>query len=618
MTSLRNHARIVRSLADEVATIDRQTRVLGDFAEGTADWRELLTRKLLPQLSDDAWLVVAVVGGTNIGKSVIFNHLAGSAISASSPLASGTKHPVLVCPESFTNEHDLSAIFPDFTVLPWNSADESLKEDSRHCLFWRTTESARPNLLLLDTPDIDSDAPVNWERADAVRQAADVLVAVLTQQKYNDAAVKQFFRKAAAEDKVMVIVFNRVDLPDDEEWWPKWLETFCQETGAHPEAVFLAPNDRRAADRLALPFFDRTAGKSSPEPASLSNVLSDLRFGEIKLRTLRGSIQQLIGPEGLPGWLASIRGRSAEFQSAADLLATHRLAEIRNWPVLPNAVMLREIRQWWANNRTGWTATIHTAYDKVGNVLLTPFTLAKNWVQPPGPPPIEDYRHREWAVIVETIEHVFQKLEWLSELGNPLLTNRLSEILSGKSRADLLSRWDREHSELDFSKLAHEVVARELAGFREENPAYYRFFQQLDIAAAAGRPALTIALGITGIGLPFGEAATQLASTAIMQSALHVTGDVIGGATVATVGDAAINTAAGTTSGYLQARFRRLQEVFASERTAWLAERLERDLLGELAKDWREAAAIPTLPSLKRVDDLVKELRQTLNADDQA
>ena len=34
---------------------------------------------------------------------------------------------------------------------------------------------------------------------DDARICADVLIAVLTQQKYNDAAVKDFFRKAAAE-----------------------------------------------------------------------------------------------------------------------------------------------------------------------------------------------------------------------------------------------------------------------------------------------------------------------------------------------------------------------------------------------------------------------------------
>lgn len=69
-----------------------------------------------------------------------------------------------------------------------------------------------PKLVLLDTPDVDSDAHVNWQRADIVRQAADVLIAVVTQQKYNDAAVKKFFRHAAAADKAIVLLFNQLIL----------------------------------------------------------------------------------------------------------------------------------------------------------------------------------------------------------------------------------------------------------------------------------------------------------------------------------------------------------------------------------------------------------------------
>ncbi len=61
-----------------------------------ADWFGLLEHKLLPQLARPALLVVAVVGGTNIGKSVLFNHLTGEDASGVSPLAAGTKHPV--CP----------------------------------------------------------------------------------------------------------------------------------------------------------------------------------------------------------------------------------------------------------------------------------------------------------------------------------------------------------------------------------------------------------------------------------------------------------------------------------------------------------------------------------------
>ena len=56
---------------------------------------------------------------------------------------------------------------------------------------------------------MDSDALVNWQRVRAIRQVADVLVAVLTQQKYNDAAVKQFFREAVQADKPIVAVFNQ-------------------------------------------------------------------------------------------------------------------------------------------------------------------------------------------------------------------------------------------------------------------------------------------------------------------------------------------------------------------------------------------------------------------------
>ena len=74
-----------------------------------------------------------------------------------------------------------------------------------------------PRLLLLDAPDVDSDVAVNWQRARAIRQAADVLVAVLTQQKYNDAAVKQFFRAAVEADKPIVVLFNQVDLEADRD-----------------------------------------------------------------------------------------------------------------------------------------------------------------------------------------------------------------------------------------------------------------------------------------------------------------------------------------------------------------------------------------------------------------
>ena len=102
---------------------------------------------------------------------------------------------------------------------------------------------------------MDSDVTVNWQRARAIRQAADVLVAVLTQQKYNDAAVKQFFRAAVEADKPILVVFNQCDLKADREYWPQWLATFCDQTGAQPELTYVIPYDRRGAEQLRLPFY---------------------------------------------------------------------------------------------------------------------------------------------------------------------------------------------------------------------------------------------------------------------------------------------------------------------------------------------------------------------------
>ncbi|TXT21063.1 MAG: hypothetical protein FD138_4112, partial [Planctomycetota bacterium] len=377
----------VRRLHAAVRQLETQSRPLQLAPLAGREWFELLERKLLPQLTDDAFLVVAVVGGTNIGKSVIFNHLAGCRASATSPFASGTKHPVCLVPPGFEQRHDLHSIFRGFELHEWTLADAALEDHPEHFLYWRTSESTPSNLLILDTPDIDGDVRVNWERADNIRRCADVLVAVLTQQKYNDAAVKQFFRKAAQEDKTVLVVFNQVLLPDDETYWPIWLRTFCQETGVQPEFVYLAPADRRAAEENRLPFFVGDANKLTRsvsegvgegtgeqvpsltlrvtgETRNLKEDISALHFREIKLRTLRGSLRSVLNAEsGLPAYLAEVERRSAEFQTATELLSTHQLADNSDWPPMSNSVIVQEVRLWWQQQREGWTKTIHDFYN---------------------------------------------------------------------------------------------------------------------------------------------------------------------------------------------------------------------------------------------------------------
>src|SRR5260221_3350405 len=150
----------VVELADALESLDRMARMLQLAPLAGREWYESLHRKLIPQLAGQPFIVAAVVGGTNIGKSVIFNHLAGGRVSATSPLASGTKHPVCLVPAGFESCHDLAAIFQGFELVEWARADAALENTPDHRLFWKTSAELPHNLLVLDTPDIDSDAEI--------------------------------------------------------------------------------------------------------------------------------------------------------------------------------------------------------------------------------------------------------------------------------------------------------------------------------------------------------------------------------------------------------------------------------------------------------------------------
>lgn len=582
------------------------------------EWFELLRQKLVPQLRDDAFLVVAVVGGTNIGKSVIFNHLAGCRASATSPLATGTKHPVCLVPPGFEENHDLSAIFENFKLYSWTDSDEALRATDEHMLFWRESASTPPELLVLDTPDVDSDAPMNWIRADAIRRSADVLLAVLTQQKYNDAAVKDFFRKAAEEDKAVIVVFNQCLLPEDEEFWPVWLNTFCSETGVEPEAVYIAPNDRKAAEENRLPFFERGWPLDSSRevdalnPRSLTDDLAKLRFHEIKFRTLRGSLKHLLRDDrGVPLWLRELKQRSDEFSAAAERLSSESVSKIRDWPSIGNDSIVEEVRRWWKSRQQGWARKVNGFYDSVGGVVTAPFRFARDKISGPPQDPVEAYREREWSAILRTVDEVYEKLEFMAESGAELLKPRLQQVLAGKSRADLLEKLRLQHELVDFQKELEHTVDGEMRAFESGSPDLYAFYKQIHNLSAAVRPAASVVFFALGAG-PAGEAVAPLVAETASHAIATVVADFAGGTVAAVAGEKAVSEAAGHGSGLLQAKFQKLQTSFTSSRVNWLVDRLKNDLLGSLPEEFDLIASIPQSEEYAVVQSAIRDLAEAV------
>jgi len=597
------------AFSDEVRRLAAAVDALGPVAAGVGveppdrqEWFELLENKLLAQLDQPPLLVVAIVGGTNIGKSVIFNHLAGEEASAVSPLAAGTRHPVCLVPPGVDDPATLGRLFERFTLRPWRSAGDALEDTPENRLFWRPGPAMPPRLLVLDAPDVDSDVTVNWDRARAIRQSADVLVAVLTQQKYNDAAVKQFFRAAVEADKPILVLFNQCNLAADADYWPQWLDTFRERTGASPELVYVAPYDRQAAETGQLPFYPVGPDGRRPldEPADLRDELAGMHFDAIKIRTFRGAIRRVLdGDRGVGGYLQAIRTASADFSAAATALSAGEMARVA-WPVLPSSVLVDEIRDWWDAGRSDFSRRIHGFYRVVGRGVTWPARAAWQRFGGEGIEPIEAFQRRERAAVLSAVEKLLDELTRLAQVGNDTLRPRLEKLLGGDARARLLAQVEAAHAKLpavddDF----REFLRKELDAWRKANPRAVRLLQSIDHVAALARPAISVSLVVSGwvvAGDLVGQAAGQLATEAA------IAGGIAGG------GEAIVST---TTEGVRQAAarlFLRLQSRYARGRAEWLANWLENELLGELLGELRTGAEATKSEAFRRVEQSALQL----------
>ncbi len=581
---------------------------LGVALPAGQEWYELLVHKLLPQAESQAWLVVAVVGGTNIGKSVVFNHLAGEAASSASPLAAGTRHPVCLVSENFAEGARLVELFEGFELAQWQSGDDPLCDAPENKLFWRCSTSVPQRLMLLDTPDIDSDVQVNWERADAIRQAADVLIAVLTQQKYNDAAVKRFFRQAAAADKAVIVVFNQVDLEEDREYWPQWLATFVDETGTHPELVYVVPSDRVAAAARSLPFHAVGRDGRSPvaAPSSLGDELAALHFDAIKIRTLRGALRRVVDrQQGVPAYLQAVRAASDDFASSLSVLQSANVAQV-DWPALPPRVLVDEISSWWNGRRSGWSRSIHGTYRTLWDGVTWP--LRKGWqaMTTSSRDALEQFHLDEREAITKSVERLLAELERLAKVGNETLRPRMRELLGGKARTQLLATLRAQHEELPpIADDYRQYLRAELETWVDEHPKYARWLRYADHAGAIARPAMSVTLFFGGMMMIDGVAAQ-----AAGQAATHLATEVTVASGITGGGDAVV---AASSSGVARAAarlFGNLQRRYAELRVRWFYETIQEVLLGDVMSELRAGAEIPQGSAFQEIERSLAQLEE--------
>ena len=144
--------------------------------------------------------------------------------------------------------------------------------------------------------------------------------------------------------------------------------------------------------------------------------------------------------------------RSAAFESGARWLSSESVIKVRNWPSIPNGLLVAEIRGWWRQRQHGLARRVHEFYDAVGRGIVYPFQAARTRLTGTVVSPMDEYRHGEWGAVLTVVEEVYERLTWLADSSDRLLKPFLDQMLAGRSRSQLLEELRAEHERVDFER----------------------------------------------------------------------------------------------------------------------------------------------------------------------
>jgi GTP-binding protein EngB required for normal cell division len=140
--------------------------------------------------------VLALAGGTGVGKSSVLNALAGELVSPARALRPTTEQPL-----AWVASESRDELRP---LLEWLEVDQVVGHD----------RSDLSGVAILDLPDVDSVRIEHRATVDALLPRVDVVAWVVDPEKYDDERLHEYLRRLAPHSERMRFVFNKADRLD--------------------------------------------------------------------------------------------------------------------------------------------------------------------------------------------------------------------------------------------------------------------------------------------------------------------------------------------------------------------------------------------------------------------
>ncbi len=265
-----------------------------------ASLEKLELATLAPQLCQ-----VAVLGPTQAGKSTLVNLLVGSEVTTVSALAGHTRHArgAALGVDEVVLERIAQALAPARRVSAAQLSADDLDQYSllqvSDSAFADAARSSGPvaqdsSVIVWDTPDFDSLAADTYRRAVlAIAGLADVIILIVSRDKYGDMAVWELLERIALLDRRALLVVNKVDSVN-------W-----DELRAH---VIATQQERLQQQAFAVACIQHTAPGQALDGQQVLAELGDLE--PVGRSQIEASITTLV-TRGLPEWLAPLKAEEA-------------------------------------------------------------------------------------------------------------------------------------------------------------------------------------------------------------------------------------------------------------------------------------------------------------------